>query len=255
MPENTDKSKEVSFLKKLTEAVEGFFGNHKEIFKTVKLKDGKEIKYQFMDVMLKDGTKVSYDGETPMEGMPIYVIPSDGSEPIAPADGVLVFEDGTEVEVKGGVIMTVKLPAGAPPPPTGEMGTLPATEAAAKKIIESTIRETVFSKQEVSALLEKQKTEFEAIVKSVSEKFDAVKAENENLTKELGKISANHEMLIADTTKLTAFSKQLPELLKEFGAAPQTEETEEEKQKRLNAFNTEKREKITMQEWRKLYMK
>lgn len=230
----------------------------KEIFKMVKLKDGREARYQFANVKTKDGAEIAYDGETPMEGMPIMVIPSDGTDPIAPADGVLVFEDGTEVEVKGGVIVAVKPAAGAAPPPTGDMTTptnVSATEAAAKKVIESTIKETVFSKQEVLELIDKQKTEFEVQVKSVSEKFDVAKSENGVLTKKISEVSADNTTLKTEVEKFKSFAEGIPKLLEEFGATPQVKETEAEKKAKAEAFASEKPKKLTDAEWRAKYIK
>lgn len=255
-----DKAKEKTetFLSEFLALTKKHFGSAKEIFKTLKAKDGQEYKYQFADVKTKDGANISYDGDMPMEGMPIYVIPSDGSEPVPPADGVLLIEDGTEIEVKGGVITAVKLPAGAAPTPEGDMNTpkqISATEEAAiKKTIESTIKETVYSKQEVSDMLDKQKTEFEAQVKAVSEKFDAVTSANETLTKKLGEVSAKNAELETEVGKFKSFSTQLPELLKEYGAEPQVQETEEEKKKKAEAFKSEPKPKMTREEWQKRFM-
>jgi len=251
MPENIETKKE-KFFKFMTE----FFNPTKEIFKTVKLKDGQSIRYQFADVRTKDGATISYDGEMPMEGMPIWVIPSDGTEPIAPADGVLILEDGTEIEVKGGVIAAVKVAGGAAPAKEGEMGTkeVSATEAAAvKSIIESTIKETTFSKDEVVAMFATHKAETEKEIASLKEANVALSSANESLTTEIGKVSAANETMKAENAKLVEFSKQFPEFLKEIGMQPQVEETEEQKKKRLGTFSNEKPKAMTDKEFRDKY--
>lgn len=255
------KEKDASFVKKLTDLVVDHFSTKKEIFKEIKTKDGILLKYQFAEVKTKDGAIVTYDGDMPMVGMPVFIVPSDGSEPIAPADGTLEIEDGSEIEVKGGVIVSVE-PAEVvipTPQPTGAMGNISETEKAAiKSITQSTITETVFSKQEVDAKIKSITDDFEKMKSDFAEMKtanDALHSANESLTKEIGKVSSANEVLIKETEKLTSFSKQLPELLKEFGATPQVTETEEEKQKRLGTFASEQKPKLTDTEWKAKYMK
>lgn len=252
-----DKEKTESFFQKFKSLVVDHFSVEKELYKTAKTKDGKDVKWQFADVTLVDGTVVTYDGDMPMVGVPIYVIPSDGTDNLPAPDGVLTFEDGTEVEVVGGIITSVEAaepiaPVAPVTAPVGAMENLtPATEQAAKRLIESHVKETVFSKAEVTEMFASHKAEFETLKTELA----AVLSANESLTIELGKVSAANELVKAETEKLTSFSKQLPELLAEFGATPQVTETEAEKKARLESFSTDKPVKLSDAQWKAKYIK
>lgn len=134
-----------------------------------------KLEQKFTDAKLKDGTIISYDGETPAMGMPIMVIDEAGNKLPAP-DGELELEDGTVIVVTGGMIAEVK-PSATPTDPAAEEvmneeGNAPQagiTEAQAKTIIESVIKETVFVNQEYQ------------------EKFTALEKENSELKLELEK--------------------------------------------------------------------
>lgn len=120
-----------------------------ELVKQLKEKFSEKSEQKFMDAKLKDGTIVSYDGETPMPGMPFFVVDEAGNKLPAP-DGEHELEDGTIIVVSGGMIAEVK-PSEAPAAEEGmndEGANKPMKEADVKKIVESIVKETVFSNQE-----------------------------------------------------------------------------------------------------------
>ena len=57
---------------------------------------------KFKETKLKDGTVIYYEGEMPVEGIEVWVIPSDGTENLPAPDGVHELEDGTKIEVYQG---------------------------------------------------------------------------------------------------------------------------------------------------------
>jgi hypothetical protein len=231
-----DKDKVGKFFEFLQKAYDKFSGAQK-----------------FSEVKLKDGTQISYDGEMPVVGMPVMVIPSDGTAPIPPADGVLICEDGTEIEVKDGVIMNVKPVATATPPAPNEMGDkTPVTEQAAKRLIESHVKETVYSKTEVDEAIKKNSEE---ITKALEEKFTAMNSLNETLKKEVADSKAEAAKISSEFEKHKAFAAELKTALAEYGTKPQVTETEEEKKKKAEAFQRENKpaKQLTPEEFRKKY--
>lgn len=133
---------------------------------------------KFKDAKLKDGTVIRYDGETPVKGAKIMCITADGE--VACPDGDHVLETGETVSVKGGLIDAVK-PAGEP---EQEMATDSAKVAEqakveeVKKVIESIVKETVFS--ETKELKEKFAS-LEAANKKQGEELSAAKEVNKQL--------------------------------------------------------------------------
>jgi hypothetical protein len=73
----------------------------------IEVKDGKitKVKEVFIDATLKDGTKIKVDGDQLLAGGKVVVVTPDAEIP-AP-DGVHELEDGTKVETKDGVIVSV----------------------------------------------------------------------------------------------------------------------------------------------------
>ena len=128
---------------------EGFFSDFKEL---VKKHFSTEKEQKFATAKLKDGTMIYYDGETPMEGMPIFVL-DENQNPVPAADGVLDLEDGSQIEVKGGVIAAIK-PAETPTPEATQTvapqmdDAAPITGGQAKTIIESIVKESRFASEE-----------------------------------------------------------------------------------------------------------
>jgi len=243
-------TKTETFLKKFTSLVVEHFATDK---------------INFIDVKLKDGTMVTYDGDMPMVGIPVFVLPSDGTDKIAPADGVLEFEDGTKIEVKDGIIIAVMpmedavgevVVEDSMHPKKDEMeNKIPATEQSARRLIESNIKETIFTKDEVLAMFKSYKSEISKDINAITESNTALLSANESLTNEIAKVSASNEMLVNEVKNISAFSKELPKLLAEFGATPQVTSTNEEKKVIAESFQSTPPSKLTDAEWKKKYMK
>lgn len=238
-------TKTETFLKKFTSLVVEHFATDK---------------INFIDVKLKDGTMVTYDGDMPMVGIPVFVLPSDGTDKIAPADGVLEFEDGTKIEVKDGVIIAVMPMEDAVgevvvPVEVAMENKIPATEQSARRLIESNIKETIFTKDEVLAMFKSYKSEITKDINAITESNTALLSANESLTNEIAKVSASNEMLVNEVKNISAFSKELPKLLAEFGATPQVTATDEEKKVNAESFQSTPPSKLTDAEWKKKYMK
>lgn len=243
-------TKTETFLKKFTSLVVEHFATDK---------------VNFIDVKLKDGTMVTYEGDMPMVGIAVFVLPSDGTDKIAPADGVLEFEDGTKIEVKDGVIIGVMPMEDAVGevvveetmhPKKDEMeNKIPATEQSARRLIESNIKETIFTKDEVLAMFKSYKSEISKDINAITESNTALLSANESLTNEIAKVSASNEMLVNEVKNISAFSKELPKLLAEFGATPQVTATNEEKKVNAESFQSTPQSKLTDAEWKKKYMK
>jgi hypothetical protein len=66
------------------------------------------VKEIFVEAKLKDGTIVKVEGDGLAEGAAVKVITEDMPDGIAAPDGVHILEDGTEVETKEGLIVSVK---------------------------------------------------------------------------------------------------------------------------------------------------
>ena len=66
------------------------------------------VKEIFVEAKLKDGTIVKVEGEGLAEGAAVKVITEDMPDGIAAPDGVHMLEDGTEIETKEGLIVSVK---------------------------------------------------------------------------------------------------------------------------------------------------
>lgn len=239
-----------TFLKKFTSLVVEHFATDK---------------INFIDVKLKDGTMITYDGDMPMVGIAVFVLPSDGTDKIAPADGVLEFEDGTKIEVKDGVIIAVMpmedavveevVEVGMHPKKDEMQNKIPATEQSARRLIESNIKETIFTKDEVLAMFSSYKSKITKDINAITESNTALLSANESLTNEIAKVSASNEMLVNEVKNISAFSKELPKLLAEFGATPQVTATNEEKKVNAESFQSTPQSKLTDAEWKKKYMK
>lgn len=76
----------------------------------IEVKDGKivTVKEIFVDAVLEDGTNIKIEGEEVVEGAKVVVVTEEGEIP-AP-DGVHVVSDGTKVETKDGVIVSISAP-------------------------------------------------------------------------------------------------------------------------------------------------
>lgn len=153
------------------------------------------VEHKFKDAKLKDGTVIRYDGETPAKGAKIMCITPEGE--VACPDGDHVLESGEIISVKGGMIDAVK-PAGAPEEQMQGDPTKVAEQAqveAAKKVIESIVKETVFAE-----------------TKELKEKFASLEQENKKQAEEL---AAAKEV-----------NKQLFSMIEQIAEAPSEEPAE-----------------------------
>jgi hypothetical protein len=66
------------------------------------------VKEIFVEAKLKDGTIVKVEGEGLAEGAAVKVITEDMPDGIAAPDGVHILEDGSEIETKEGLIVSIK---------------------------------------------------------------------------------------------------------------------------------------------------
>lgn len=205
----------------------GFFA---EFGALVKKHFGEAVK-KFAQVKTKDGSMIEYEGEMPMEGMPVMVITPDGQKAPAP-DGIITLEDGTQIEVVAGNIVAVK-PAmpepepQTPPNPPAAMADDKITSAAeVKKLVESTIREHYYSKEDVEKLVAEK-------TKEANDAITAFKKENETLTKELADAKAERAQVLEKFKSFEAFQAEVKKLL---------EEPQEPVEKKETEFRTEKKD-------------
>lgn len=175
---------------------------------------------KFAEAKAKDGSVLTYEGDMPMEGMPVFVVTPDGGQAPVP-DGVVMMEDGSQIEVLAGKIVKVK-PADAPQeetkPAEQMQGKETLAEAAAKRIVESVVKETHYSKTEVDAKIAELKTEFAAIKTAADEakaEAAAVKAENATLTAEVAGFKAQAQTLTEKFSKHETFAAEVQKLLVE----------------------------------------
>lgn len=168
---------------------------------------------KFAQVKTKDGSMIEYEGEMPMQGMPVMVITPDGQKAPAP-DGIITLEDGTQIEVVAGNIVAVK-PAmpepepQTPPNPPAAMADDKITSAAeVKKLVESTIREHYYSKEDVEKLVAEK-------TKEANDAITAFKKENETLTKELADAKAERAQVLEKFKSFEAFQAEVKKLLEE----------------------------------------
>jgi hypothetical protein len=171
---------------------------------------------KFKDVKLNDGTTIiSYDGDMPAQGMPLFVVTPEGRIP-AP-DGEHVTEDGTTIVVIGGLIAEVKeaeveAPA-AEGTPTETPAAAPVESAAApKRVIKSQVEEHVFS-LEIEGV-EPISVDFSSMFTAFNEKFAALEKENTELK--------------AEFAKAAEFKTEVIKLVSEIGDQPAAEATDKE---------------------------
>jgi len=170
---------------------------------------------KFKDVKLNDGTTiVSYDGDMPAQGMPLFVVTPEGRIP-AP-DGEHVTEDGTTIVVIGGLIAEVKEAEVETPATEGtptETAAAPVESAAApKRVIKSQVEEHVFS-LEIEGV-EPISVDFSSMFTAFNEKFAALEKENTELK--------------AEFAKAAEFKTEVIKLVSEIGDQPAAEATDKE---------------------------
>ncbi len=171
---------------------------------------------KFKDVKLNDGTTiVSYDGDMPAQGMPLFVVTPEGRIP-AP-DGEHVTEDGTTLVVIGGLIAEVKEAEVEEPAAEGTPTETPASApvesaAAPKRVIKSQVEEHVFS-LEIEGV-EPISVDFSSMFTAFNEKFAALEKENTELK--------------AEFAKAAEFKTEVIKLVSEIGDQPAAEATDKE---------------------------
>lgn len=198
----------------------------------VKLLEGlKKIKeafisvQKFVDAKLNDGTTIiRYDGDSLQIGTAVLVVTDQGA--IAIPDGEYTLEDGTAFTITGGIVAEVSTAgeekqdaaetgagapaaAGAPPAKPAAM-----TEANAKAIVESIIKETRFAEE--IAELKSQINEF----KTEKETFATQKTENE---KEITELKDQLIKTKETITSLFALVEKIAELPSAAPAEPKKE--------------------------------
>jgi len=146
-------------------------------------------KLNFKDIMLPDGSTLRYEGDMPMVQMPVTIVQPDGTELPAP-DAIYEMEDGTSIEVIGGVIVTVTPPATEVETPESAMPTTPTemenNTATVKSLIETHTKEHHFTKEEVTTLLEQSVVnvteKFATATKELSDKIQVMEGYNTDLS-------------------------------------------------------------------------
>lgn len=205
-------------------------------------KEQKEQK--FAQAKLQDGTVITYEGETPLPNMPVFVMDEKGNQtPLI--DGTHVMEDGSMLIVKGGVIAEVQ---GKPEDPNATQNPnpnpgenmaddKPIAGGQAKTVIESIVKESRFE-----------------IEKEFGEKLEAVKAE---FKKEIETQKAEASKLTEEKKAMEEkFSKQekaigdLVAMLEEFAKQPATESAKKKEKKDEDEKTLEQK----AEEFRKKYV-
>ena len=146
-------------------------------------------KLNFKDIMLPDGSTLRYEGDMPMVQMPVTILQPDGTELPAP-DAIYEMEDGTSIEVIGGIIVTVTPPAAEVESPESAMPTTPTqmenNTATVKTLIETHTKEHHFTKEEVTSLLEQSVVnmteKFATATKELSDKIEVMEGYNSDLS-------------------------------------------------------------------------
>ena len=146
-------------------------------------------KLNFKDIMLPDGSTLRYEGDMPMVQTPATVVQPDGTELPAP-DAIYEMEDGTSIEVIGGIIVTVTPPATEVETPESAMPTTPTemenNTATVKSLIETHTKEHHFTKEEVTTLLEQSVVnvteKFATATKELSDKIQVMEGYNTDLS-------------------------------------------------------------------------
>lgn len=138
------------------------------------------FKDKFTDAKLADGTLVTYEAEEIAVGVLVMVVDTNGAKMPLPV-GSYVMEDGTTFDIVdelGSADNVVKAPeapeaeetpAMPPAAQSTEQAAAPVVPAAAKSIIESTVKETRFTADEKAELELAFEVEKEKLSKEVEE--------------------------------------------------------------------------------------
>lgn len=207
-------------------------------------------KETFMEAKAKDGSDVYYDGEMPMVGMPIWIKVEGQPEPIPAAPGIIEMQDGSVLEIgEGGILAAIKsAPQQQEQPGSPAAKTdMPMSEQAAKRIVESVIKESHFSKDEVNELIKGVKEEFASQVATLV-------SENKELVRQLAEAKAETSTLTEKFKSHEKFSEKITELLKEIGEEPQVKSEKKAEEFRADkSGKTDNPAKLNTKEWREKY--
>ncbi len=144
---------------------------------------------EMMEATLKDGRKVKVSGEL-AEGSSVLLVAEDGSEMPAP-DGELVFEDGSVITVKDGMIESVVpvTPEAAPEVGmTEEFNQLKSSYTELEEKYKALLAESIKSKEESVSLRKEfsKLKEVQAATLKVVEELAALPAEEPTEKKPIG---------------------------------------------------------------------
>ena len=174
---NTEKlevGKSVSKINEAFEAVALEDGSYKlkENFE-VEVLNGEitAVKEIFVEAKLKDGTVVKVEGDSLAEGAAVKVVTEEMPDGIAAPDGVHMLEDGSEVETKDGIIVSVKSPEGMM---DGESDAMPEDSVDAGDPIQIELMEML--RDFVKKISEKMSS-MEQKMESMNNEFSAFKSE------------------------------------------------------------------------------
>lgn len=141
-----------------------------ELVAMLKAKFSGEVAQNFKDMKLEDGTIIRYEGDMPEKGMPIFVLNEAGEQLPLPDGEYLNPEDGSVIIVMGGIISDVKAKEAEVEAPAEEAvmsEAKPMGEADVKRIVESIVKETIFSKEEIESFTNTLKAENESLKKDL----------------------------------------------------------------------------------------
>lgn len=144
----------------------------------IEVEDGKitSVKEIFVNAKLVDGTEIKVEGDVLGEGAKVVVVTPDAEIP-AP-DGVHELEDGTKVQTKDGVIVSVEEALQEVMPPAGEAAPMgePKAPVASEDPIEPQDEIMSLLKEFISKMGEKMNS-MENKMESMKNEFNAFKKE------------------------------------------------------------------------------
>lgn len=147
---------------------------------------GKDVDLTYGEAMLKDGSMLVWDGDL-MQGTPVFVSTPEGTLP-AP-DGVLELEDGSMIDVVGGIVQAIKpadqpadQPADAAPADTTANPVSQEAERQPKSVVKSVVEEHRFEEAKTEEKEEEVKYMAESEVSEMVEK--AVKEATDKVTED-----------------------------------------------------------------------
>ena len=128
--EKLEVGKSVSKINEAFEAVALEDGSYKlkENFE-IEVSNGEitAVKEIFVEAKLKDGTVVKVEGDSLAEGAAVKVVTQDMPDGVPAPDGVHILDDGTEIETKDGMIVSVKEMVDAQVDPNAVEDAMPET--------------------------------------------------------------------------------------------------------------------------------